>query len=77
MMVISDDKPQIEDINGAKSASWKTRMEEELTQTEKLGTWELVEAPPDAKQRDMYRYLEETLKRHLHQWFILAHSILL
>ena len=46
---ISDDEPLIEDIiNGDESAHWKKGIEEELDQIEKLGTWELVEAPPNA-----------------------------
>ena len=39
MMAISDDKPQVEDIiDGDESAKWKVRMQEELTQIEKLAT---------------------------------------
>ena len=48
-VAISDDEPLIEDIiDGDESAHWKKGMEEEINQIEKLGTWELVEAPPNA-----------------------------
>ena len=49
MAAISDDEPELEEvINGNESDNWKGRMEEELSQIEKLNTWELVQAPPDA-----------------------------
>ena len=35
-------------INGPESAKWKRVLEEELAQIEKLGTWELIEAPNNA-----------------------------
>ena len=49
MAAISDDEPEPEEaINGDESDSWKGRMEEELSQIEKLNTWELVQAPHNA-----------------------------
>ena len=49
MAAISDDEPEPEEaINSNESDSWKGGMEEELLQIEKLNTWELVQAPPDA-----------------------------
>ena len=35
-------------INGSESDQWKQAIKEELDQIEKLGTWELVEAPDNA-----------------------------
>jgi hypothetical protein len=49
MPAIAKDKPPIEIvINGDESASWKSTINEELTQIEKLDTWEFVEAPNGA-----------------------------
>ena len=49
MAAISDDEPEPEEaINSNESDNWKGGMEEELSQIEKLNTWELVQAPPDA-----------------------------
>ena len=44
-----EDQPFVENaINGLESDDWKRAINEELTQIEKLGTWELVEVPNDA-----------------------------
>jgi len=44
----SEDQPILETaINRPESKDWKSAIETELTQIEKLGTWELVEAPND------------------------------
>ena len=44
-----EDQPFVENaINGPESGDWKHAINEELAQIEKLGTWELVEAPNDA-----------------------------
>ena len=49
MAAVSDDQPEIEDvIDGEESEKQKARMEEELTQIEKLATYGITEAPPDA-----------------------------
>ena len=49
MAAVSDDQPEIKDvIDGEESEKWKARMEEELTQIEKLATWSIIEAPPGA-----------------------------
>ena len=48
LATVSDDQPNIEDvINGEESEKWMARMEEELTQIERLETWQLVESPPN------------------------------
>ena len=40
------DQPIVETaINGPESNDWKSTIEAELTQIEKLGTWEFIEAP--------------------------------
>jgi len=45
----SEDQPTIDDaIKGPEAEEWKRAIEEELTQIEKLGTWEIVDAPLDA-----------------------------
>ncbi len=44
-----EDQPLVENaINGPESGDWKHTINEELAQIEKLGTWELVEAPNNA-----------------------------
>ena len=44
-----EDQPFVENvINGPESDDWKWAINEELTQIEKLGTWELVEVPNNA-----------------------------
>jgi len=49
MSAVAEDQPLIENaINRPESGDWKNAVEAELTQIEKLGTWELVEAPNDA-----------------------------
>jgi hypothetical protein len=49
LAAISDDEPEAEEaIKGSESDDWKLGMEEELTQIERLDTWELVIPPPDA-----------------------------
>jgi len=43
------DQPNVENaINGPESNDWKSAIEAELAQIEKLGTWEFIEAPNDA-----------------------------
>ena len=49
MSTVTEDQPLIKSaINGSESDQWKQAVKEELDQIEKLGTWELVEAPDDA-----------------------------
>ena len=49
MSAITEDQPHIDQvIKGPEANQWKEAIEEELTQIEKLGTWEIVEAPPNA-----------------------------
>jgi len=46
LSAITEDQPLIESaINGSESDDWKQAIKEELTQIEKLGTWEFIEAP--------------------------------
>jgi len=48
MSAITEDQPHInEAIKGPEANQWKDAIEVELTQIEKLGTWKVVEAPPD------------------------------
>ncbi len=43
------DQPIVETaINGPESNDWKSTIEAKLTEIEKLGTWEFIEAPNDA-----------------------------
>ena len=49
LSAVTEDQPLIESaINGSESDDWKRAIKEELTQIEKLGTWEFIEAPDDA-----------------------------
>ena len=49
MSVITEDQPHIDQaIKGPESDQWKEAIESELLQIEKLATWNIVEAPPDA-----------------------------
>ena len=49
LSAITEDQPLIKSaINRSESDQWKQAIKEELDQIEKLGTWELVEAPDDA-----------------------------
>jgi len=49
MSAITEDQPHInEAIKGPEANQWKEAIEAELTQIEKLDTWEVVKAPPDA-----------------------------
>ena len=49
MAAISGDEPPIENaLNGLESDEWRQALKQEITQIEKLGTWELVEAANDA-----------------------------
>jgi len=49
LSAITEDQPLIESaINGSESDNWKRAIKEELTQIEKLGTWEFIEALDDA-----------------------------
>jgi hypothetical protein len=49
MPAIAEDEPQAaEAINGIESEQWKEAMEAEIAQIEHLGTWEIVEALPNA-----------------------------
>jgi hypothetical protein len=46
MSAITEDQPHIDEaIKGPESDQWKEAIEAELTQIEKLGTWDIVEAP--------------------------------
>ena len=49
LSAITEDHPLIKSaINGSELDDWKRAIKEELTQIEKLGTWEFIEAPDDA-----------------------------
>ena len=49
LSAITEDQPHIDQaIKGPESDQWKEAIESELTQIEKLDTWDVVEAPPDA-----------------------------
>ena len=49
MPAVAEDEPTVADtINSAKSKYWKEAMEAEITQIEHLGTWNIVELPPNA-----------------------------
>ena len=49
LSAITKDQPPIKSvINRSESDQWKQAIKEELDQIEKLGTWELVEAPDNA-----------------------------
>ena len=55
MSAIMEDQPHInEAIKGPEANQWKEAIEAELTQIEKLGTWKVVEAPPDANIIDSH-----------------------
>ena len=48
MSVITEDQPHIDKaINRLRAIHWKEAIEAELAQIEKLGTWDIVKAPPD------------------------------
>jgi hypothetical protein len=48
MVAISEDEPSLrEAMKGHERAEWTKAIEAELTQIERLHTWDLVEAPPD------------------------------
>src|ERR1700724_3656826 len=49
MSAVMEDQPHIDQaINRPESNQWTEAIEAELTQIEKLGTWDVVEAPPGA-----------------------------
>jgi len=53
MSAITEDQPHIDEaINRPEAIHWKEAIEAELTQIKKLGTWDIVEAPPDANTID-------------------------
>ena len=55
MSVIMEEQPHINKaIKGLEANQWKEAIEVELTQIEKLGTWEVVESPPDANIIDFH-----------------------
>ena len=55
MSTIMEDQPHIDQvINGPESDHWKEAIEAKLAQIKKLGTWEIVEAPPGANIIDSH-----------------------
>jgi Reverse transcriptase (RNA-dependent DNA polymerase)/gag-polypeptide of LTR copia-type/GAG-pre-integrase domain len=48
-LVMSEDEPSLEEaLKGDEAKEWVTAMREEITQIEKVHTYDIVEAPPDA-----------------------------